>query len=65
MKLSKALKSILVGDVYDPGHIVLMKRLSESSAMVILSTTEAEFYFVSTNSASQMVHYRSHCSQIH
>src|SRR6266436_8797910 len=42
MNLSKALKSTLVTDAKDPGHIVLMKRLRESCAMMTLSTTITE-----------------------
>jgi hypothetical protein len=42
MNLSKALKSTLVTDAYDPGHIALMKRLSESCAMMTLSTTKTK-----------------------
>jgi hypothetical protein len=42
MNWSKALKSTLVTDMYDPGHIVLTKRLRESCAMMTLSTTNIE-----------------------
>ena len=45
MKLSKALKSTLVTDAYDPGHIALMKRLRGSCAMITLSTRIAKVQF--------------------
>jgi hypothetical protein len=53
MKLSKALKSTLVTDAYDPGHIALMKRLRGSCAMITLSTRIAKVQFVGTNNASR------------
>jgi hypothetical protein len=65
MNWSKALKSTLVTEAYDPGHIALIKRLRESCAMMTLSTTKTQFQFVGTSKTPQKVLYRSHCSRIH
>jgi hypothetical protein len=62
MKQSKALKSTLVRDAYEPGQIVLKKRLRESCAMMTLSTTITESLILAAN--LERAHYRSHCSRI-
>ena len=63
MHLSKALKSILVMDVYAPGETALMKFWRESWSIMTLSTVESQINQANRPHVKTVAHH-IRCSQI-